>query len=117
MVTAGTLFGATANGQTQLADNAPPSALGTTVKEPNRLPPALCDDAVKIGYAVLKRHDGRVSRQLVDSFLAFGRSACDLNTPFVRVEGTEDEQAFREYRVQLIALKMTSASTPAPLTK
>jgi hypothetical protein len=117
-VAVGTLFGAqTATGQ-QIADNVPPSALGATAKQPNRLAPPLCDDAIKIGHGIfLDRYRGRVSPQLLESFLAFNRSACDLSTPFVRVEGTADEQAFGEYRVLLIALKMTSAARPAPLTK
>jgi hypothetical protein len=116
-VAVGTLFGAyTANGQ-QLADTAPPSALGATVKQPNRLPPSICSDATKIGTALLERHNGRVSRQLVDSFLAFDRSACDLNTVFIRVEGTDDERVFGEYRVRLIALKMDAASKSSRLAQ
>jgi hypothetical protein len=113
----GTLFGAQIASGQQIADSAPPSALGATVKQANRLPSHLCEDAIKIGDGVIERHKGRVSPQFINSFVAFGRSACDLNTPFVRVEGTADEQAFGEYRVQLIALKMTSAARPAPLTK
>lgn len=98
-------------------DNAPPSVLTATAKQPNRLPTSMCDDAVKIGLAILERHNGRVSRQLLDSFLTFGRSACDLNTVFVRVEGTADEQVFGEFRVRLIALKMDAASKTGRLTQ
>jgi hypothetical protein len=122
-VAVGTLFGAhVASGQ-QLVDNAPSSALGATAKQPaplvtpNRLPASICSDAIKIGDAIIRRYEGRVSPQFIDSFVAFGRSACDLSIVFVRVDGTADEQAFGEYRVRLIALKMDAASKSSRLTQ
>jgi hypothetical protein len=65
-----------------------------------------CRDALSIATQVLTKYRGRISAKLVQSFGQFRESNCDLGTSFVRVEGTADDEAFSEFRVRLIALRM-----------
>jgi hypothetical protein len=114
----GTLFGAhVASGQ-QLVDNAPPSALGATVKQPTpsvaRLPEEQCRNAIIISNAIMRREP--ISPRLAASFSRFGESQCRLDTVFER-DTDVDERAFGEFRVRLIALRMTDANPPRVLAK
>ena|SRR5688572_18801982 len=114
-VAVGTLFGAhIASGQ-QLVDNAPPSALGATAKQPAAatvLPDAQCRTARAISSEILQRYTGRMSAELARGFGEFGRT-CDLATRFERVPGTADDSAWGEFRVRIIALRMSAANGPS----
>lgn len=118
-VAVGTLFGAhIASGQ-QFVDNAPPSALGATVKQPTALaaaslPPDQCRSAILIGTEIMERN--AISARLADSFRRFRLSNCRLDTVFER-ETDIDNQAFGEYRVRLIALRMSATNSPGALVK
>jgi hypothetical protein len=68
-----------------------------------------CSDAISIANAVVQSYKGQLSKDLIDSFVRFGRSNCDLSTTFTRIEGTSDEKAFGEFRVRLVALRMTDS--------
>lgn len=116
-VAVGTLFGAhVATGQ-QVADHAPPSALGA--KQPAaptaaRLPEEQCRNAIIISNAIMRREP--ISPRLAASFGRFGESQCSLDTVFER-DTDVDERAFGEFRVRLIALRMTDANPPRVLAK
>lgn len=74
-----------------------------------------CSDAIAIATSVIERHKGKISNELIDSFIKFGKSQCDLKTNFVRIEGTDDDKAFGEFRTLLIALRTASISRPQAL--
>jgi hypothetical protein len=64
-----------------------------------------CREAIIISDAIKRKYAGRISEKLVASFARFRDSNCDLSTPFTRVEGTSDDQAYGEFRVRLIAMR------------
>ena len=63
-----------------------------------------CSDAMSIALAIVERNKGRISAGLIDSFSRFGKSGCDLNTDW-KLTGKNDEDAFAQFRVQLIAMR------------
>ena len=64
-----------------------------------------CSDAISIANALVQRNKARISAELIDSFLRFSRSKCDLNTDWKLVTKT-DEAIFGEFRVRLVALRL-----------
>lgn len=74
-----------------------------------------CSDAISIANAIVQKNKGKISRELIESFVAFAQSKCDLKTQFTRVDGTADEDAFGEFRLKLVALRTTAR--PVSLTK
>ena len=118
-VAVGTLLGAHSVSGQQLFDNVPPSALGATAKQPAalavaRLPADQCRNAIIIGNAIMRREP--ISPRLAASFDRFGESQCRLDTVFER-DTDVDERAFGEFRVRLIALRMSDANPPRVLAK
>lgn len=75
-----------------------------------------CSDAISIANAVVQSHKGKLSKELIDSFVKFGKSNCDLNTDW-KLMGRTDEQAFGEFRVRLVALRSADAGKPQTLAK
>jgi hypothetical protein len=67
-----------------------------------------CEDAVKIANGIVRDYKGKLSPDFIRSFVRFSDSNCDLQTTFSRVDGTSDEQAFKEFRVRLVALRKTA---------
>jgi hypothetical protein len=65
-----------------------------------------CRDAISIATHLMTKYRGRISEQLARSFGRFRDSNCDLGTDFTRVEGTSDDEAFGEFRLRLIVLRM-----------
>jgi hypothetical protein len=118
-VAVGTLFGAhVASGQ-QIADHAPPSAVGATAKQPvpvtpARLPADQCLNAVLLSNAIMRRE--AISPRLAASFSRFGESQCRLDTVFER-DTDVDERAFGEFRLLLIALRTGQTKQPTALTR
>jgi hypothetical protein len=79
--------------------------------------PKQCENAIAISTSILDKYKGRISEKLVSSFGRFRDSHCDLATPFTRIEGTADDQAFGEFRLKLIALRTANLSRPQALAK
>lgn len=93
------------------------SALGSfpAAAQQALLPAEQCRNAIIISNAIKDRYNGRLSAKLIASFGQFRDSNCDLNTPFTRVEGTADEDAFGEFRLKLIVLRRTASKPAAAL--
>ena len=78
------------------------------------LTPQQCRDAIIIAGAIKDRFAGKMSVQLIDSFARFRDSNCDLDTNFVR-ETPADNEAFKEFRLRLIAMRTADVSKPQSL--
>lgn len=72
-----------------------------------------CSDAISIANGIVHDYEGKISADLRDSFVNFAKSKCDMNTKFVRVDGTKDDVAYGRFRVQLVELLRTSVAQPA----
>jgi hypothetical protein len=74
------------------------------------LTPQQCENAISVSTGIMTKYRGRISEDLARSFGRFRDSKCDLKTDFTRVQGTQDEKAFGEFRVLLIAMRTASNS-------
>jgi hypothetical protein len=75
-----------------------------------------CSNAISIANALVQANRGQISNGLVDSFVRFSKSKCDLNIDW-NLTGKNDEKVFGEFRVRLIALRSADVGKPAVLAK
>jgi hypothetical protein len=80
------------------------------------LTPQQCSDAISVAAAIVQRNSGKLSQSMIDSFVQFGKSKCDLGTNFVR-ENAADNDAFKEFRLKLIAMRTAALTQPQALAK
>lgn len=92
------------------------SAFGAAAQQQSALTAKQCSDAISIANAVVQSHKGKLSQELVESFVRFGKSNCDLNTDW-KLMGKADEQAFGEFRLRLVALRSADIGKPQTLAK
>jgi hypothetical protein len=64
-----------------------------------------CLKAMKMIDGVTDNYRGRLSPQFLGSLVSFGRSGCDLKRGITRVEGYQDDRAYGEIRLLLIAMR------------
>jgi hypothetical protein len=83
-----------------------------SAQQSNTLTEQQCRDAISISTGIINKYGKEISSKFADSFVAFANSNCDLDTPFTRVEGTKDEDAFGEFRLRIIALRMQQQPKP-----
>jgi len=108
------LTGASAALGQQLVDNIKPAPLPPAAATAALLPPDQCRSAILIGTEIMERN--AISGRLASSFERFRLSNCRLDTVFER-ETDIDNRAFGEFRVRLIALRMSAANSPAALAQ
>jgi hypothetical protein len=75
-----------------------------------------CSDAVSIATVLVEKNKDSISRALVDSFVRFSRSNCDLNTDW-ELAGQADERIFGEFRVRLVALRSADLNRSPALAR
>lgn len=78
------------------------------------LSPKQCSDAISIADAIVQANKGKISPDLINSFVKFGESKCDMNTDW-KLMNKIDEQIFGQFRVRLIALRTAAVSRPGVL--
>jgi hypothetical protein len=91
-------------------------AIGASGAQADSLNPKQCDDAISLATTIVQRNAGKISPGLKDSFIAFSKSNCDLNTDW-KITGQVDESIFGEFRLKLIALRSAAVSRPDVLAK
>lgn len=82
-----------------------------------QLPRDECRLAMAVVGELFTKHNGKLSQQFVDSVKSFVKNDCDMATDFKMVEGTNDDIAFGELRVRLIAYRTSQTAKPVSFTK
>ena len=80
----------------------------STASAQRRLPPDLCNLALSIARLIKERYE--ISPRLEASFQRFGRSNCDIDTPFER-DTEADMKAFVEFQLRF-QVSRTCADNP-----
>lgn len=79
------------------------------------LPPNQCADAIKIANSLVQENKGKVSGELIDSFVRFGKSSCDLNIDW-KLANNADHDVFGKFRLHLTGMRR-AAVTPASVIR
>jgi hypothetical protein len=75
-----------------------------------------CSDATSIALGLVRQNQKIISKELIESFVQFGKSKCDLNTDWKLMNKT-DEDIFGQFRVLLVAMRTAQNNKPAVLAK
>lgn len=71
-----------------------------------------CSNAISIANGIVERNQGKISKELIGSFVQFSSSRCNMDTDW-KLTTKADEDAFGEFRLKLIVLRRAAAGTPA----